>query len=49
MGRKNVSEDTGCHTASEQGISEGFFGYFRNKDTRPAENSLVFRKTMPDR
>ena len=46
---KNVSEDTGCHTASEQGISEGFFDHFRNKDTRPVENSLVFRKTMPDR
>ena len=49
MGRKNVPEDTGVHTASKQGIPAGLFGCSRNKDAGFTENSPVFRRTLPDR
>ena len=49
MGRKNVPEDTGGHTASEQGIPAGFFGCSRNKDAGFTENSPVFGRTLTDR
>ncbi|EPC09257.1 hypothetical protein HMPREF9477_02169 [Lachnospiraceae bacterium 2_1_46FAA] len=49
MGRKNVQEDTGGNTASEQRIYEGFFGCFGNKDTGFTENRLFFRRTLSNR
>ena len=49
MERKNVPEDAGCHTTSDQGIPTEVFGCFGNKDTGLAANRPVFRRTLSDR